>query len=836
MNHPLGFNERTITKEQMTKQLRLEQESVTMGVDRYQKAVQKARKNGDTSNLTPENWILRMTIPKLSAAIHQFCQPSRGAQRLQKVKPLLKIIHPDEVAYLVLRHGLNNLITPERPLTSVCITLAKSLVAHYDYVRFKSEHGGFHAVVEKNLKSSHQGHRQRVMNHARRKVGVGDTKLTESMLSSLGAKLIDLLIESTGLFELRRFKFKPEGSKKIQVKNCLQGTKVLLEWLAKTHTECEVLHPIYQPCVIPPKNWETMNEGGYYGNQGYTHVPLVRTRRKEVRNEIEKGNLQPMMDAVNTIQATPWRINTFIMDVMDELIDTGLAGLPMMERDEPDVPKPWTTEEEFQTMKAAKDARYVAYMKAVALTHDRWARETSRRTSILSKLSMAKKFSDEEALWFVWTLDWRGRIYPIAGADLHPQADDTGKALLEFAEAKPLGDRGAYWLAVYGASLMGHDKLPLDERVQWVKDNWSLIKDCALKPLDGSRAWMDADSPFKFLAFCREWIGFKVEGPEFQSRLPISLDGSCNGLQNFSGLLLDAVGGAATNLIPVDKPADIYQEVANVVNQLISHDLKSATGKTLECAKLWEGKVDRGWCKRNVMTKPYGSGEYGFKNQLLEEMRKKDDGRIGSYLGVEDPWDAVAYLAKKNVQAIGMVVVKADEAMDWLQDLARIVTKEAGQSINWTTPIGHSVCQLYTKSKTKRIETYFGGTMINLGHKVDTEKVCSRSAANGLSPNFIHSLDACHLAMTALKCRKEGITNFSFIHDSFGTHACDTDTMNRVLRETFVEMHSEDVLGRFEQEIRSQVSAEVADMIPPRPTRGSLDLAGVLDSVYFFCC
>jgi DNA-directed RNA polymerase len=37
---------------------------------------------------------------------------------------------------------------------------------------------------------------------------------------------------------------------------------------------------------------------------------------------------------------------------------------------------------------------------------------------------------------------------------------------------------------------------------------------------------------------------------EFVSHLPVAFDGSCNGLQNYSMMLRDEVGGAATNLVP----------------------------------------------------------------------------------------------------------------------------------------------------------------------------------------------------------------------------------------------------------------------------------------------
>ncbi|GFH30236.1 DNA-directed RNA polymerase, partial [Haematococcus lacustris] len=40
-------------------------------------------------------------------------------------------------------------------------------------------------------------------------------------------------------------------------------------------------------------------------------------------------------------------------------------------------------------------------------------------------------------------------------------------------------------------------------------------------------------------------------------------DGSCNGLQHYAALARDSRGAAAVNLVPSDKPQDVYSAVAN---------------------------------------------------------------------------------------------------------------------------------------------------------------------------------------------------------------------------------------------------------------------------------
>ena len=88
----------------------------------------------------------------------------------------------------------------------------------------------------------------------------------------------------------------------------------------------------------------------------------------------------------------------------------------------------------------------------------------------------------------------------------------------------------------------------------------------------------------------RVWMDSGKPQGEFISRLPVSVDGTCNGLQHLSMLMRDEVGGKATNLIPGEGPQDIYQQVADEANRLLG-----------------QSKVSRKMAKRPTMTLPYGS-------------------------------------------------------------------------------------------------------------------------------------------------------------------------------------------------------------------------------------
>ena len=62
------------------------------------------------------------------------------------------------------------------------------------------------------------------------------------------------------------------------------------------------------------------------------------------------------------------------------------------------------------------------------------------------------------------------------------------------------------------------------------------------------------------------------EGLSFVSHLPIAMDGSCNGLQLFSLMLRDPVGGTAVNLLPADTPQDIYRLGADKIIAKLERD------------------------------------------------------------------------------------------------------------------------------------------------------------------------------------------------------------------------------------------------------------------------
>lgn len=683
---------------------------------------------------------------------------------------------------------------------------------------------------------------------------------------ALGAKLVEAVVYGSGYWCMKPVQM---DKKKVQ---CI----LVNDWLKKaweTNMDKLVSNAVqYLPMVIPPAHWTTPFDGGYYGaSRLHTsfirfHAPLNNAPVKRYMNMLQRVDLSKVYKALNAMQDTPFKINTFILDIMQEIKARGgdFGGVPRLEPLDklPELPE-GTPKEILQEHKK----------KMVALYKADTARQ-SKALKFLMTIAVAEKFKDQEKIYFPWNIDYRGRCYPIPTA-LSPQGDDISKSLLLFAEGTPIKEDDWKWMAIHGANIAGHDKVPFSERQQWVLDHTEDIIKAAEDPL-GYTWWYEEsknDYPMEFLSFCNEWRNLQqykqthghYEG--FVSNLPLAFDGTCSGLQHFSALLRDEVGGHAVNLVPSPTVQDIYSIVAEKVNKVLTKDAESGNGddykrdkKTGEILKDSEGKhmmkygtrtlaqnwvvfnrakfgqdgITRKICKRSVMTLAYGSKQYGFKENILEDslkpyvMAHPEDNPFVS------PNQAAVYMAKLIWEAVGTTVVKAVEGMKWLQDVAKLICKN-GEVVTWFTPNGLPVQQNYMKNKTEVLQVRFGGARVRLYATQATDEVDSRAQANGISPNFIHSMDATHLQRVVAAEKDKGNNNFMMIHDSFGTDAAHAGQLYKTIRTEFVSLYEgHNYLADFFDNVKHLIAEEDLDKVPELPSFGKLNLQDVVSSDFCF--
>tara|TARA_R110000850_G_scaffold171373_4_gene296763 strand:- start:738 stop:2258 length:1521 start_codon:yes stop_codon:yes gene_type:complete len=451
-------------------------------------------------------------------------------------------------------------------------------------------------------------------------------------------------------------------------------------------------------------------------------------------------------------------------------------------------------------------------------------RSVSKRIQVERTLQVAEQFAKYDRFYYVWQNDFRSRKYA-SSTFLTPQSADWSKSLLEFGDSLPINNwDDARWLCIHGANLYGNDKITLDRRESWAWDFVDEAHRIADNPYD-NQLWLEADKPFQFLAWCYEMSALTKQGWGYHTRLPVSADGSCNGLQHLSAILRDELGGLATNLIPSELPQDIYTQVAEQATQRIREEDTELGRLCLEFG------IDRKLAKRPVMIVPYSGTKHACRSYIEEAIKDKIKSGTPNVFG-DDMFAVTHYLAGHIWDSISGVIVSARKVMDYVKSVGDVYSN-MGKHMEWVTPTGWIVMQQYSEVQQKRIKTHINGEVVSLSFPKDKKDTVNKKRTGlGSSPNFIHSLDASALTRTINKASKVGMQDFAMVHDSYGTHSSNMPELSSILREEFVSMYEEhDVLNELRDHAIKTLGTED---VPLPPSMGNLDIRNVLKSDYFF--
>jgi len=322
----------------------------------------------------------------------------------------------------------------------------------------------------------------------------------------------------------------------------------------------------YLPMLVEPQKWRGYDVGGYLR----LRAVAMRTHGCAVQKEAlrRSGNLpQAVLDGLDAMGKVPWQINKRVFLLVQEAWASGQVFPDLPPKRDFELPDRPQEEDE----RLLKD-----WQKRCLKVKQRNSELHSMRCDVAIKLAIAARFVDEEAMYFPYNLDFRGRAYPVP-PNLNHLGSDVCRGMLRFAEAKPLGEEGLRWLKIHLANLFGHSKLTLEARVCFANDHLADVHLAAEDPFGSARWWTTADDPWQALAAAIE-ISEALKhaaGPSFYPcRLPVHADGSCNGLQHYASLGRDEEGGKQVNVIPNDqgKPMDVYAGVCALVSKRVARD------------------------------------------------------------------------------------------------------------------------------------------------------------------------------------------------------------------------------------------------------------------------
>ena len=629
-------------------------------------------------------------------------------------------------------------------------------------------------------------------------------KYTTKQREDFGHNLLRIALESN-ILETRLQHLR--GHKKILL---VSLTPHILKELQEQHSKLDILNIVYRPMVCPPAPYTFDQDGGFL---------TTEMRKKLIKRYIPIDDHEPVklskpssvvLTGVNVLMETEWCINSRILEIMETMFKNNhrVSNIPAHDFEDFAFSRPYPKE-------GTKQEKAI-WMREASEAWGDWYKEEQARSRMLVRLGLARKLDPYGLFYMPYTMDFRGRAYSSCEL-LSCQSSDFDRGLILFANPIPLTDAGERWLKIHIANLFDQDKKSFEDRIKWTDDNLSMLKRINDDPF-AHRDWLD-DKTKKSVSFQRLAAVLEFFRTDGMTQLPIQMDGANNGSQHWAAIMNDNFLGELCNLVPSGKPMDLYQHVANVATGLLQESSDEMATIMLDH---WGGALPRSLTKRSTMCDSYGLTFYGIQKYI------KQEGHL-DFWPKETRNRAVVFLARMMQRALQITMDAPNKGKAWLRMVAAVCNKEKKPLI-WVTPSGFEVYHMYNVVNERVSYAQLFNKSQLVFSTVESE-MDTRAQFMGVSPNFIHSLDAAHMFLVINKAVKMGINAFSFIHDSFGTYASDIGYLQTITRDQFVKMHTKNQL----HELKGQLEERYDVTLPDPPTDpGTLDLCSVLQSPYFF--
>lgn len=795
-------------------------------------------------NLTPFNDVVDEHAIWFSEAVTKYMEQvlddTETRSRMPEWMYQVWNLGPDRLAYIVVRSAMEAIYRSavykdDNPHTNVwALPTAQSLAREiadkcWDVAAWLEARNAepFYYREQSKYFKNWSGKRRRAFT---KKVG-SLPKATLSQKDNFGHALVRLAVDS-GLLEQKNIREKQVSkstASKVVIRSYVTLPSQMVEYMISRIDEYAArLLPNRLPMVCRPVSHI---EGENGGMMDWSLRKLRKMQRKQADMDDDDLNGQRQTDpsvmssttrrVINTLQNSEWKLNTQVLEVMNDLWKAGreTGTVPPYDQNQvlemPEFPELGSKTEQHEWMDE-KSRRWA-----------KWAKNEASRLQMSLRMHEAYKLKPF-TLWHAYFVDFRGRYYSDSYL-MHPQGADLDKSLLMAAEPVDVQPKDVYWIKVNLANLMGVDKVSFDDRVKYVDDHMDDWRAVVADPHGTTELWED-DAPKKNASFQRLAAIFDLITAidEGKSQVPVQLDGACNGIQHWAAMTRDENIGPQVNLTPTDKPNDVYQLVADGCTDLCATDPNDWRTRFLGH---YEGMIPRKVVKRSVMCDPYGISDHSVRQYVLQE--KHLDWVLPLSLNIHQAANEMGQLiiASKDVQ-----MQHCNHGKKFVQLLCGWVGGEVDKPLQWRSPSGFLVVNMYNEKESKQ-------SKISLWDKAFILQFCRYSneydcdqALTAMPPNWVHSLDAAHMSLCVDDLTSKGIEFFSMIHDSYGVMAPYVPMLRDSIKETFHAIHKTDQLEYIKECAEGIVGQSLPEQHPARQheQRGCLDIDSCLDADYLF--
>lgn len=770
-------------------QCNLEREQIRMGKLALQQTTQKLEERSYASASVYGSASINALLPKLVQQLEETRDRIfryKNGVAFKEIAVYLKDIEPLAAAGISLKVTFDRVFSYRKGanlVQEVCVAIGGALEAECQMRHYERVAPGLLKSIKQNYWHASCGTQQRLtvvktmMN--RQEVEAWQPWGRQTRIK-LGGWLMDCIIQSSGWFERVN---RREGK---ATKCYIEPTAEFVEVKDQVMADAELFSPLAWPMLIEPNDWTNEKQGGYLLNEVMRGHDLVR------RGNPTRIQGEAPIAFVNKAQKVAYRLNPFIVEVAEYLFEKGQAVgkfVPVVEIPLP--PKPVDIAENYDSRKD--------YRRRAAEVMNKNAHAFRRSCRTRMTMEAVKRFKNVPRFHCPYSMDYRGRLYPIP-AFLTPQDTDFGKSLLKFADEAFMTDEAEEWLAFQVATTYGLDKAPMKERLEWVSQNHNLISRIAKDPIGCLPEWEAADEPWQFMAACEEFYHCVIAADRQFTSLPVAVDATCSGIQILAGLCRDRSAATLVNVLPSDRPQDAYKVVAETAAP--------------HCPEAIRPYMDRKTVKRVVMTLPYCAKPFSNRAYIREALAEK---------GVEISKEDLTATVKAVREAMAKVLPGPMAVMKWIESEVAQTIRSGREYLEWTTPSGFVVHQKLNKKQIKTIELQLMGRCkldVAVG---DKDEVDLAHHKNATMPNLIHSLDSSLLCLATLRFDAP----IALIHDSVLCRATDMSVLSTLVRETYMHLFAEhDYLRDWAEQIGAQSEP---------PIIGDLEPESVIESTYFFC-
>ena len=635
-------------------------------------------------------------------------------------------------------------------------------------------------------------------------------KFTGGSVATPGASLMTATASGIGRWIFQRFYGLLEGDDVLIWKFHLNVGSLILEALMNTgYITLEYCHGQKAYMVHVTERWQYARTYPRYLRGTVEHMPydITKLRQSNGRTVIKRWDDEeafeqvldaPFVKALNKTQQQGWKINKKVYAALLR-----------------DRKKYTTLDDSGDELKLQQSISKASEFRSVVAV-----------TSRIRKWEQFYQYAE---------CDYRGRVY-FAQPFMNFQGSDVARGIMLFDRPQRVTEKGRKWLARHTACsfnksysksdeyIVGYrdhldseglddlsvDKMTLADREKWTYDNMEFILETAK-----NLTLHDCEKPVSFLACCLEWEKYHDNPDVFYSALPIPVDGSNNGWQHLAAISQDERAGKLVGLVPVEIQEDFYVKTAKA--------LKARQPEWFEERDIPMKHIRKGISKRGSMTRAYSAGATKICENMYLDCRT---------YGYDEQYNIEQkdcfMLARNLIQAIDVVCPGPLQTMKFLQLLATELIEDGNNTISWTTPAGFPVHYKAPRmDKHQHKVTIRGLRRVSLQGQFPTEYPDVRKFMSGISPNFIHSLDAAHMCNVIARWD----TAFGGVHDSFSTYADDVDDLLELTKDVFIEQYTP-VEGNNFKGIKRMLGLEDTEI--GNPSLGNLNIERIRESDYFF--